>query len=197
MSDTENNERIANRRSGTVSRGAAKRTKRKRTTRASFKLRGRREKRTPAAVVKYEEIEDEVEEKLSDEEGADEGEKDAEDTEFKVEEEGQGANEEEEEGEEEELVEALSDDNENSSVPSTVRNLRNKKTVKAPISFTAKKRGPSSKFSSLMKRSRKQARTYEMQFNRKDSASVSPVAVSSAKLSSEDGDDQVNTQLLA
>ncbi|XP_063679688.1 uncharacterized protein DDB_G0286299-like isoform X1 [Bolinopsis microptera] len=190
MSDTENNERIANRRSAPVVRSTAKRTKKKRTTRSSFKLRGSREKRAP--VVKYEEIEDEVEEKLSDEEeDLEEGEK-KEEKEEEVKEE--LTLEEEEEKEEEAPESSVSDQEAGSSAASPVRNLRNKKVAK-PISLsTAKKRTPSSKFSSLMKRSRKQAQSYGMQFSRKElsNTSVSPTA-SSAKLSSEDGDDQVGS----
>ena len=184
MSDTENNERIANRRSAPVVRSTAKRTKKKRTTRSSFKLRGSREKRAP--VVKYEEIEDEVEEKLSDEEGEEEVKEEEVKEELQLEE--------EEEKEEEAPESSVSDQEAGSSAASPVRSLRNKKVTK-PVSLSAaKKRTPSSKFSSLMKRSRKQAQSYGMQFSRKEltNTSVSPTA-SSTKLSSEDGDDQVAT----
>ena len=186
MSDTENVERIANRRSAPVARTAAKTARKKRTTRSStFKLRGRREKHAP--IGKYEELENEVEEKLSEEE----------DLVDDVEDENKEGKEDADFDEGEDKVEDVScvSDNEASASASPVRSLRNKKISK-PISFgPAKKRTPSSKFSSLMKRSRKQAKTYGMQFSRKDccaavNGGVSPQAPS-AKLSSEDGDDQV------
>ncbi|KAL5258980.1 hypothetical protein ACHWQZ_G009447 [Mnemiopsis leidyi] len=188
MSDTENVERIANRRSAPVVRTATKTARKKRTTRSStFKLRGRREKRAP--IGKYEELENEVEEKLSEEEDLvddmeDENKEGKEDADF-------------DEGEDKVEDVSCVSDNEASASASPVRSLRNKKISK-PISFgPAKKRTPSSKFSSLMKRSRKQAKTYGMQFSRKDccaavNGGVSPQA-SSAKLSSEDGDDQVQS----
>ena len=194
MSDTENVERIANRRSVPVSRTAAKSAKKKRTTRSStFKLRGRREKRAP--IGKYEELENDVEEKLSDDEDEDlvdevegDNKEGKEDADFTL-----------EEGEEKVEEIASVSDNEGPASASPVRSLRNKKISK-PISFApAKKRTPSSKFSSLMKRSRKQAKTYGMQFNRKDSSASTttslPPLASSAKLSSEDGEDQVESML--
>ena len=195
MSDTENNERIANRRSAPVVRSTAKRTKKKRMTRSTFKLQGARKKRTP--VVKYEEIENEIEEKLSD----DEDEEPVEELEEKkpVKEEADLKPEEAEEKEEEMGDTSVSDQEAAATSFSPVRSLRNKKITKPVTFLAAKKRTPSSKFSSLMKRSRKQAQTYGMQFNRKEVAatSVSSLAPPSAKLSSEDGEDQVTVRVAA
>ena len=178
-------------------------------TRSSQKLR-RRSKR----VGKYEEIEPEIEERLSDEDdtGSIKDEKIKKKKKKAVKEIPLPFKEGKEETEETEIIEediieadiieedeVPSEDQEDEdgrpqykSSPSNVRNLRNKNT---PSTFlTSKKRSSSSKFSDLMKLSRQQASTYSRHFVNKTDKTASttpPPPPSSAKLSSEEGDDQV------
>ena len=155
-SDAENDDLLAN---ASPSRSPSKRPKRRRPDRSYVKLR-KRGKRAP--VVKYEEIEPEVEERLSD---SDDKEEEEDEDEKGEKEEKEKEEKEEEEEEEEEEVSDQEEDEEDSNIssPSNVRNLRKKGR---PLSLGSKKLGRSKKFSDLMKRSRKQAQSYGMKFNR-------------------------------
>lgn len=149
---------------------------------------------------KYEEVEQEVEERVSDME---------EEGEIKVEKKKRGAQIKEtstppqpskEDGVVIEEDEAPSDEHEHVEddkslakpcSPSNMRNLRNKNISTSYLA--SKRRSSSSKFSDLMKRSRQQASTYRRHFVSKPphTSPVSAPAPSSAKLSSEEEEDQV------